>query len=181
MKIVLIGFRATGKTSVGKILAQKLGLPFLDLDEYLAQKEGQSIAEMVSQKGWPYFRTQEKKALLELARLKEGVFALGGGAVMHEDEMELLKETACVVWLKAPPQLIAKRLAGDDKTAFQRPSLTGRDVLDEIETVLSKREPLYHRFADLELETAQRGPEEIAEKIISLLNRCLCSGVPQGR
>lgn len=181
MKIVLIGFRATGKTTIGRLLAERLSLPFLDLDEYLTRREGKSIAEMVAEGGWPYFRRKEREALREISGLKEGVIALGGGAVMHEEEMELLREDACVVWLKSPPEIIARRLAADKNTDLQRPSLTGADVFQEIETVLSKREPLYQRFADLEVETSSASPEEIVARITEGLKRCLCFGGRQER
>lgn len=179
MKIVLIGFRATGKTTIGKLLAERLSLPFLDLDEYLTRREGKSIAQMVAERGWPYFRQKEREAMRELSGFKEGVIALGGGAVMHEEEMNLLKKDACVVWLKSPPEIITKRLAADNKTGLQRPSLTGADVLQEIETVLGKRLPLYQRFADLEVETSSAPPEEIVARLTESLKRCQCFGERQ--
>ncbi len=174
MKVVLIGFRATGKTSVGKALAGRLGLPFYDLDRLIEERAGRSISEIVAEEGWPAFRRVEREMMFEVASWPAGVIALGGGAVMHEDEMKLLKQNACVVWLKAPPEIIARRLATDEKTLTQRPSLTGAGVLEEIETLLTKREPLYHRFADLELDSHQEDPETLAERISKLLKRCLC-------
>lgn len=181
MKIILIGFRATGKTTVGRLLAKRLGVPFLDVDQYLEEKEGQTIAEMVAKKGWPYFRTLEKKALRELAALKEGVLALGGGAVMHEEEMALLRQNACVVWLKAPPALILKRLKRDEKTASQRPALTDMALAAEIENLLEKREPLYRRFADWEVETAGLTPEEIISRLKAKLRELRCFPGRRGR
>ena len=174
MKVVLIGFRATGKTSVGKALSRLLNLPFYDLDQLVEKKAGKSIREIVAEEGWPRFRQLEREMMFEAASWPEGVIALGGGAVMHEDEMELLKQKACVIWLKSPPDVIARRLLADEKTATQRPSLTGAGVLEEIELLLTKREPLYHRYADLEVDSFGRDPEEVAEEISSLLKRCLC-------
>ncbi len=175
MKVVLIGFRATGKTSVGRALAKRLGLPFYDLDELIQERAGRDIHEIVAREGWPYFRRLERELLLEVSSWPEGVIALGGGAVMHEDEMKLLKQNACVVWLKSPAGIIAERISADEKTASQRPSLTGAGVLEEIETLLSKREPLYHRFADLEIDSSGKDPETLAEEIAGRLKRCLCA------
>ncbi len=174
MKIILIGFRATGKTSVGKALADLLGLPFYDLDRLIERRAGKDISTIVAEEGWPYFRKLEREMMFEAASWPQGVIALGGGAVMHEDEMRLLKQNACVVWLKASPEIIAKRLSFDEKTATQRPSLTGLDVLEEIETLLTKREPLYHLFADLEVDSSEHDPKLLAEEISSRLKRCLC-------
>ena len=91
-KIVLIGFRATGKTSVGKELAQILKWNFLDLDEYIQNKTKKSIKKIVEENGWEYFRKIEKECMKEIIDLSNTVVALGGGAVLHEEEMKQLKK-----------------------------------------------------------------------------------------
>ncbi len=164
-RIILIGYRATGKSTVGRLLAERLGLPFLDLDQYLVQKMGQSIKEVVAEKGWAYFRAREKEALLEMAGRGPIVLACGGGAVLHEEEFGFLKKGALVVWLSAQPETIAKRLSRDSSTKENRPSLTGKDVLEEVREVLTSRLPLYQKFADLVIETDQQSPEEVVKTI----------------
>ncbi len=164
-KIILIGYRATGKSTVGRLLAEKFGLPFLDLDQYLVRKMGRSIREVVAEKGWEYFRAREKEALLEMAGRSPMVLACGGGAVLHEKEFISLKKGALVVWLSAQPETIAKRLAKDSSTRENRPSLTGKDVLEEIKEVLISRLPLYRKFADLIIETDQQSPKDVVELI----------------
>ncbi|AEH45778.1 Shikimate kinase [Thermodesulfatator indicus DSM 15286] len=171
MKVILIGFRATGKTSVGRELANRLGLPFLDLDEYIVEKAGKSIAEIVEEKGWPYFRELEKAALYEMSKRDNLVLALGGGSVMHADEMDLLKANSSIIWLKALPEAVLSRLEKDEKTCAFRPSLTDKSLQEEVACILVQREPLYQRYADLIVETDHLTTEEVVEKIIEFLRR----------
>ncbi|WP_456370154.1 shikimate kinase [Thermodesulfatator atlanticus] len=171
MKIILIGFRATGKTTVGKKLAELLSLPFLDLDEYIVKKAGKTISEIVEEKGWPAFRELEKEALFEMSKKDNLVLALGGGAVMHADEMDLIKANSSVIWLKSHPEIILKRLSEDEKTCAFRPALTDKDLAEEISLLLSKREPLYEKYADLTVETDHKAPQEIAEEIFFSLKQ----------
>ncbi len=169
MKIVLIGYRATGKTTVGKLLAQTLGLDFLDLDQYVESCAGKTISEIVTEGGWEAFRSLERQALKEMIGREQLVLALGGGAVMHEEELEALKQESLMVWLTASPETIAKRLMADQKTSSQRPSLTGGDPVSEIKEVLERRLPLYERFAHLVCVSEEKEPEEIVEEILSQL------------
>lgn len=168
-KIILIGYRATGKSTVGRLLAEKLGLPFLDLDQYLVQKMGRSIKEAVAEKGWAYFRAREKEALLEMASRGPLVLACGGGTVLHEKEFDFLKKGALVVWLSAQPETIAERLSRDSSTKENRPSLTGKDILEEIKEVLTSRLALYQKFADLVIKTDHHSPKEVVKLIMDYL------------
>lgn len=163
--IVLIGYRATGKTSVGKLLAQKLARPFVDSDHAVEKKVGKTIAAMVAAKGWDFFRAEEKAMLLELTKTSEQVISCGGGAVLHQDIWPELKETSFVVWLKADIDTICQRLAGDQATEGQRPSLSGQDIYTEIKDILKERTPLYAKACHLELD-ATGSLEDIVEKII---------------
>ena len=166
MKLVLLGFRATGKSLIGKLLAQEFGLPFIDLDCFISERAGQSIARIVAQEGWPKFRALEREALRALLHKPAPfVLALGGGAVMHKEEMAALKKQAFMIWLVAQPETILKRLTKDQKTSAQRPSLTGKPLEKEIEEVLAQREPLYRDLAHLVVETDQRSPREVVAEI----------------
>jgi len=164
--IVLIGYRATGKTTVGRLIAQRLGWMFVDTDVLIEQRAKKKIAEIVAQEGWQGFRRREKEIIAEVSAKKNMVIAVGGGAVINKENVKNLKQNGILIWLKANADTIAKRLAQDEKTASQRPSLTGKSVVEEIEEVLSERLPLYQQAADIEVDTERYSPEEIARLII---------------
>jgi shikimate kinase len=167
-KIILTGFRATGKTTVGKMLAERLGLLFLDMDRLLVERHG-PINEIVAGKGWAFFREKEEELLSELVGRSGLVIATGGGAIMHTEVWRQLKESGLVVWLTAPAAEIQKRLQHDAATAHQRPALTGNDALQEVTALLIEREPLYRAGSHLQLETTGADPRQLVEKIINSL------------
>jgi shikimate kinase len=148
MNIVLIGFRAVGKTSLGRLLAQELGLGFLDTDMLVQEHIGEDIRDFVTKHGWQAFRGIEAMILKSLAGLDNYVIATGGGVVELLENLNLLKSLGPVVWIKAPIPKIKERLS--DHT---RPSLTGQGPKKEVESVLKKRTPLYLRAADLVFDT----------------------------
>ncbi len=153
-KIFLIGYRATGKSSLGRALAARLGLPFLDMDQEIETRAGQPISALVAAEGWESFRHQEQALLRELAHRQEPlVIATGGGAVLHQGLWPQLKANHLVVWLTADIATIGARLAADPVTASQRPPLTGQTVQAEIAPVLAEREPLYRRSANYIVDT----------------------------
>ena len=163
--IILIGYRATGKTSVGKGLAERFGLRFLDMDQELEQRHGQSIAEMVTAQGWPYFRALEKALLLELAARSGLVISTGGGAILHQDIWPLVKASGLVVWLTADQETIRQRLLADGRTPSQRPALTASDACAEIVTILAEREPLYRAGSHLAVDTGTLAIDDIVDLI----------------
>lgn len=166
-KIILTGYRATGKTSVGKMLARRLGLNFLDTDKIIVEQEGRTINEIVAQEGWEYFRAQEEKLLEALVDRQGVVIATGGGAIMHQGVWARLMASGLVVWLTASRQTICQRLADDDNTGGQRPTLTGGTIYAEVERVLKEREPLYRQGSHLTVDTGSldiAGVAEIIEK-----------------
>jgi len=164
-QIILIGYRATGKTTVGKRLAALLGLRFLDMDHELEKRYGQSIAELVAAQGWPYFRNLEKEMLAELIGNSDQVISTGGGAILHQDIWPRLKASSLVVWLTADQQTICRRLMNDTQTASQRPALTKSDTYAEIAAVLTEREPLYRAGCHFSVDTGVLGIDEIVEMI----------------
>jgi shikimate kinase len=165
-QIILIGYRATGKTSVGKLLAARLGCPFLDLDQELAKRQGQSIAELVATRGWPYFRGLEREMLVELIAPHDRVISTGGGAILQQDIWPRLQATSFIVWLMADRETICRRLMGDAQTMTQRPTLTGSDTYAEIAAVLQEREPLYRAGCHFAVDTTTLGLEEIVGRIL---------------
>lgn len=150
-KIVLIGYRGAGKTTVGKALAEVLGYEFFDTDAGIVQLCGCEIQEIVSIDGWDGFRRRERDVLLSLQDRKRVVVATGGGAVVHgADVWKCVRQNACVVWLQADAAALRARIGLDAKSASQRPSLTGEgSACDEVERVLQERTPLYRQFSDI--------------------------------
>ena len=164
MNIVLIGMRGSGKTAVGKLLARRLGKQFIEMDELIVQRLGQSIPEIVSRYGWEKFRDVEEEIAREVARWDNVVNATGGGVVTREENIRELKKKGKFVWLKASVDTLLKRIGNDQS----RPSLTGKSQREDMETVLADRSPIYQRVADFIIDTEGKMPEEIAEVIAKL-------------
>ena len=169
-RIVLTGFRATGKTAVGKVLARLTGFRFLDTDQEICKRMGCSITDAVCQYGWQYFRGQERTLLRELPFRQATIIATGGGAVLHHKEWEKLHRSAFIIWLRTNLTTTLARLALDQKTAEQRPALDNKqegrqDSAQEISVILEEREPLYRVGSDLVLDTEGKTPQDLAEEI----------------
>lgn len=169
--LILTGFRATGKTSVGRIVAERMRWAFLDSDELLRAQLGAPIADIVARRGWPFFREAEAKLLAELKAMRSTVLATGGGAIEHRQAWDELRRCGLVVWLDADIATIRRRMLSDPKSDQQRPSLTGQNVLDEIEQLLVRRTPLYAAGSDVRVNVEERSPEELAEEIVQALHR----------
>lgn len=144
--IFLIGPRACGKTSVGRGLAERLGMVFIDTDHSLVDRVGMEIVDYVEQHGWDGFRDQETETLRQVSSGHGQVVGCGGGIVLRETNRELLK-SGLTLYLKGDPEVLAARLANDPSEA-QRPSLTGKSIVDEVREVLAERAPLYEGCAD---------------------------------
>lgn len=165
--IVLIGMRGSGKTTIGRLLAQKLGKQFIEMDEMIVQRMGLSIPGIVEKYGWGKFRDAEKEVTLEVARLDNVVNATGGGVVANEENISALKQKGKLVWLKVGLDTLVKRI-GDDPS---RPSLTGKPLREDMAAVLAERTPIYERAADFTIDTDGKMPEDIAELIIKLVRK----------
>jgi len=166
MNIFLIGYRCSGKTSVGRALAKKLGLAFVDADGRLTEKAGKTIAEMVADRGWDYFRQREKATIRSICALNGQVIATGGGVVLDPDNVAAMKRCGRLVWLRAAPETIRKRMLADNRTTDQRPVLTCGDATDEIEPTLKDRMPLYRAAMDFAIDTDRRPVADICEMIV---------------
>ena len=169
MNIVLIGYRCSGKTAVGKTLAIELGREFLDTDAVIEENAGRSIETMISTKGWDRFRETENRLVEEVSRRNNLVIATGGGIVMDEENVKNLKQNGWVVWLKGKPEVLRERMAKEQGTGRYRPSLTGADPMEEIKEVLSVRKPFYERAGDLVVDTSSLSIGEAAALIIKNL------------
>nr|NIR15922.1 shikimate kinase [Desulfobacterales bacterium] len=124
MNIVLIGYRCSGKTVVGKTLARELGKEFLDTDALIEENAGRTIERMISTKGWDHFRETEKRLVEEVSRRNNLVIATGGGIVMDEENVKNLKQNGWIVWLKGKPDVLRERMAKEQGSGKVRPSLT---------------------------------------------------------
>ncbi|MBI0060468.1 MULTISPECIES: shikimate kinase AroL [Gilliamella] len=143
--IFLVGARAAGKTTMGKMLANKLCFSFIDTDCHLLETTQKTVAEIVEKEGWEGFRARESQVLIETAKPNR-VIATGGGMVLAEQNRQFMKQHGTVIFLSAPAATLAARLMKDPNVA-QRPSLTGMSISDEMEKVLAERLPLYHDAA----------------------------------
>lgn len=168
-KIILTGYRATGKTLVGLMLAEHLGLDFIDMDELLEARAGKPIRQIVAQEGWGQFRLLERDLLAELICRKDVVLSTGGGAILHQGVWNLLRQTGLTVWLTADIDTICHRLAEDEKSANQRPTLTDSDIYAEVAQVLAEREPLYEKGSQLTVDTSNKTAGEIVQLIENAL------------
>ncbi len=165
--IYLIGFMGAGKSTVGRILAERLRMSFVDTDELVAVRAGHSIPEIFSRFGEERFRNLERKAVAKVSREGGHVVALGGGVPLDDRNWRLLKRTGITVYLRESPEVLARRLA-DDTT---RPLLCGHEGaarIRRIEELLSVREPRYLE-ADIVVECRGRPPGEIAGEILERL------------
>jgi shikimate kinase len=162
--IVLVGLRASGKTTLGRRVARRLERPFLDTDEMVADRTGATIEELVAHQGWEAFREVEHAVLAEALDHRGRVVATGGGVVLRPDNRALLKERGRVFYLMADVPLLASRL-GSDPGRAQRPSLTGQDVVEELRETLVAREPLYMEVMDFVLQ-AGRPLDDLVQSVM---------------
>jgi len=169
MNIVLIGYRCTGKTSVGKALSERLGKAFVDTDDYIEKKADRPISDMVTKEGWDFFREKEKEAIREIASSEDLMIAAGGGAVLNTENVTNLKRNGVVILLETTNETILERMRADEKTEQQRPSLTGEDPLEEIEEVLEIRRPYYQQAMDFSVDTTSKSIEQVVNEIIEKL------------
>jgi shikimate kinase len=165
VNLILIGYRCTGKSSVGKKIAERLGLSFLDTDDVVEARAGQTIREIVEGSGWSVFRKEERAAIREAGSLKQAVVATGGGAVMDPENRAVLSSSGLVVWLAASEATILRRLVAGGGKAGGRPPLTGMSLELETRETLEKRTPVYRALARLTVDTEGRTVEEVAEEI----------------
>ncbi len=170
MNIVLIGYRGTGKSTVGRQIASQLGMPFVDADEDLERRAGQTIREIFAAGGEPLFRDLEAAVLADLMNQDKRVLALGGGVVLRPENRLLVRQAKnCVVWLQANARTLDERINSDAATSQRRPNLTSSGGLAEIEHLLAVREPLYRECAQFAVDTEGQSPEQIAAHVVSLL------------
>lgn len=166
MNIVLIGYRGTGKSTVGRILGARLGRSVVSTDAEIVARAGQSVPDLVARHGWEYFRDLETEVCREVATNDGVVIDTGGGAILRPQNVAALRKTGTLFWLRASVETIASRIGGDT----QRPSLTGtKSFIEEIQDVLQERTPKYAAAANHVIETDGRTIGQIVDDILTLL------------
>lgn len=153
MNIYLIGYRCSGKTTVGKSLADILGWFFIDLDIEFVRQIRMTIFEFVAQHGWDTFRKKEHDILKRVCAKTCRVVATGGGIVNDPGNIQIMQGSGTVVWLKASIPSLKQRILNDHNSDTLRPALTSKGSVNEIDELLTERTPLYRTAADLSVET----------------------------
>ena len=165
--IVLIGYRGSGKTTVGRLLAERLGWAFVDTDDLIESQADSAIADIFATEGEAGFRARERDIITRVTQHSEQVIAVGGGAVSDPENVERLKAAGTVIWLTASPRGLWQRIKQDRHSAATRPDLTPTGGLDEVRALLAHRQVAYRTAADLDIDTEHRDPATLATLIVA--------------
>jgi shikimate kinase len=168
-RVVLIGLRRSGKTTVGRLVATKAQWAFVDTDELIASTTGRPPADWIRADGIEAFRVVEQSAVASLRALRDAVVATGGGVPLAEANREALREDALVVYLRADPWVLARRAAADPGAA-ERPPIGAATVAEEPFVHFADRDALYRDYADMLLD-AGRPATDLAEAIMGRVDR----------
>jgi len=170
-RIILIGYRATGKTTLAVQIAQRLGWRWIDADVVIEERAGKTIAEIFAQDGEPAFRDLEEQVIADLCGEPNLVLATGGGAPMRESTQQRIRKAGKVIWLTADPETVHRRITGDETTADRRPRLCeDKDPLQEIVSLLEKREPVYRETAHIEIDTVDKTVDALTDEIMAAID-----------
>ena len=168
--VALIGYRGSGKTTVGRLLAERLRWRFVDTDEEIVRDAGRSIADIFATEGEKGFRDREQRALERCLAQKNHVVSVGGGAVESPANQERLRKSSVVYLLDAPAESLWERIQADPSTEENRPDLAGGG-LAEVQDMLARRAPLYSACAHVVIAVQDRSPGQIAAEIETHLRR----------
>jgi shikimate kinase len=162
MNLVLIGYRGTGKSSIAKLLAERLKWPLVSTDAEIVKKAGMPVPEIIRKKGWDYFRDVESHICQQVGKKDRTIIDTGGGAILRKENVQALRQRARVFWLTAEISTIMERI----KSSSDRPSLTGKkSYVEEVEEVVNERLPAYKAACDHIIPTDGRTIEDIADEI----------------
>lgn len=162
MKVFLIGYRGTGKTTAGRLLSEMLGFSFIDTDQRIEERIGTSIRELVEKNGWESFRKREQSFLFDLESTDNAVIATGGGIVLDPANRLFIRENGLVFRLYADMATLITRIMSDPQSDASRPSLTDQEPEEEIRAVCVEREPFYSDAAHHEVDTTDQTPKQVA-------------------
>lgn len=164
--ILLIGMRGSGKTTTARLLAQNLNKEFVELDDLIVEHENKSVSEIVSTKGWEYFRDIESEAVSSIANRRDAIISTGGGVILRDENIVRLKRNSVCVFLRANPEIMERRTANDPN----RPALTKeKTLIKEIESIYADRKDKFYRAADFMIDTTKNTPEKVVDEIIDKL------------
>jgi len=162
--VYLCGFMGCGKTAAGKLLAEKLGCGFTDMDGYITEKEGMTIPQIFAEKGENYFRAAETESVRELAE-NGGVIACGGGAMLKKENADIASEAGTVVYIEVPFGVCYSRISGDRN----RP-IVMNNTKEELEFIYDSRVPIYRQNSDITV-SGSGSPKDIAERIAAAVEQ----------
>ena len=163
--IVLIGFLGTGKSTIARELAKTRQMNIVEMDEEIVRRRGKSIADIFKEEGEEYFRDLETALLKELQTKENQVISCGGGAVLREENVRVMKKNGCVVLLTALPQTIYERV----KNNTDRPILQGNMNVEYIASLMEKRREKYEKTADIVIATDGKNVSQICEEMLQKL------------
>ena len=169
MNIFLIGYRGSGKTSVGSSLSDIIGWPFIDTDFKLVKELEMNILEIVDKKGWDFFREKESALLKKVCNHDKQVVATGGGIVLNKENIVNMKKNGTIIWLKATFETVKRRILIDSKTKDFRPSLTPKKLDEEIKETLLLRKPYYEKAMDFSIDTDNLDIDDVCKAVITNL------------
>lgn len=165
--LVLVGYRGTGKSTVGRLLAERTGRPFVDVDDVIVARAGRTIRAIFEESGEPVFRELEEAVVRDLVSSHPGaVLGTGGGTILREANRRVLRGFGLVAWLRAGADELARRLEADAATRETRPALTSKGALEEIAEVLAYRTPFYQEIAQVVVDAEEHGPAEVADLLL---------------
>lgn len=165
MNVVLIGYRGTGKSTVAALLAGRLGMEVVSLDQEIVRDAGRSIPDIVAEHGWPHFRDLESAVTKRVAARERLIIDAGGGVILRPENVQNLKRGGTLFWLRASVPIIVARI----ESGTQRPALTaGKSFTEEVEDVLRERTPLYEAAAHHRIDTDEKTPEQVAAEVARL-------------
>ena len=165
--IFLIGFMGCGKSTNAACLAEMTGARQVEMDQMIVENEGMAIADIFKEKGEPYFRELETDLIQSFVGVEPAVISCGGGAVLKEENVRLMKESGKIVLLTAEPETIYERV----KDSTERPVLNGNMNVGYIEELMEKRRPKYEAAADVTIATDGKTSEEICEEILVICGK----------
>lgn len=165
MKVILIGYRATGKSTVGMLLSKKIRIPFVDTDRLIEKTAGRPVREVILYEGWERFRERETQAIMSLSLMDSCVVATGGGAILAPVNRELLKKSGILIYLKTPLEDIVGRLERDAQKEQTRPQFTSGGLLEETKAILAERIPIYESVADYAVDTNDKSVVRVRDDI----------------
>ena len=165
--ISLIGFMGSGKTSTGKILAERLNYLFIDLDNIIELGLNMPISEIFERHGEEYFRNTETNSIKKIYVNKNCVFACGGGIIVRHENTEIIKKNSTVIFLRVSPEVAFKRLKNSDN----RPLLKAPNRFEVIAELIKKRDFLYRSTADFTVDTDFKNPKEAADEILQRIEK----------